>query len=203
MLVLTNVHKIQNYYQVDNAVFLVVFLAALVEFASRGRSPWLAATLTLACTVAMVSHSYFHFLPAVRQDRAKDSNIKLARVLRANVPRDNVILIACVDWSAAVPNYAQRRAVMLTRWGNRNLHDLPKLLPTREQPQGANVGALVQCGKGNGYWSSLQTVLGQTPFASRSGRASSPCADSAFKLRTSGPYWRSINYHDALRRVLR
>ncbi len=167
MLVFTNLHQIHNYYQVANAVFLVVCLAALVDHASRGRSYWLAPALTLACAAAMVVHSWNHFLPEVTKDQSNHPALALARVIRETVAREDVIVTAGLDWSATVPYYSQRRAVMLLR--ESDMLNIPALLPTRERPSGANVGALVQCGPGYEFMNTLTARLGPDPLRIEAG----------------------------------
>lgn len=161
MLVFTNLHQVHNYYQVANAVFLTVFAAALIDYSTRGRSPWLAALFTFACVIAMAAHSWLHFLPAASQDGSSDPSIEIAQVLRSEVARDDVIVIAGLDWSAAVPYYAQRRAVMLR--SENDVAFIPDSLPTRERPNGARVGAFVQCSVETDGFRKLEARLGPDP----------------------------------------
>ena len=161
MLVFTNLHLIHNYYQVANAVFLVVFAAAAIHFASRGRARWLAPVLTGACVVGMLVHGWQHFLPPMRQDTAAHPAIAIARVIRAEVDRDDILVTAGLNWAATVPYYSQRRALMILR--ESDLSSLPADFPTREKPGGARVGALVQCLQGYDFIRRLEPALGPDP----------------------------------------
>ena len=167
MLVFTNLHKVHNYYQMANAVFLIVFLAALIDYCSRGRSQWLSPLLTVLCAALMVTFGVFHFLPTMTPDRSNHAAIELARVLRANVAPDDVIIIAGLDWAATVPYYAQRRAVMLRR--EVEIDQIPTTLPTREQPRGARVGALLKCHDGYDFVFRLEDRLGPNPVRTTAG----------------------------------
>lgn len=161
MLVFTNLHMIHNYYQVANAVFLVVFAAAAIHFASRGRGPWLAPVLTAACVAAMLVHGWLHFLPPLRQDMSQLQSMAIARLIRAEVDRDDIIITAGLNWAATVPYYSQRRALMVLR--ETDLPNLPSTFPTREKPGGAQVGALVQCLQGYEFIRKLESTLGPNP----------------------------------------
>lgn len=161
MLVFTNLHMIHNYYQVANAVFLVVFAAAAIHFASRGRGPWLAPLLTSAFVVAMLVHGWLHFLPPLRQDMSNLQPMAVARVIRAEVDRDDIIITAGLNWAATVPYYSQRRALMVLR--ESDLPNVPTTFPTREKPGGAQVGALVQCLQGYEFIRTLEPALGPDP----------------------------------------
>lgn len=167
MLVFTNVHRIHNYYQFANAVFLVVLLATWVDIASRDRREWVAPVLTLLCAAGMVAHGVGHFLPDMIKDTSNHRAVQLARVIRANVAPDDVLITAGLDWSATVPYYAQRRAVMLLR--ESDMQRIPEPLATRENPQGANVGALVQCGPGYEFLDRLAVRLGPEPVRVQAG----------------------------------
>ncbi len=161
MLVFTNLHMIHNYYQVANAVFLVVFAAAVIHFASRGRGPWLAPLLTSACVIAMLVHGWIHFLPTIRQDNSHHHVMQIARVVRAEVAPDDIIITAGLNWAATVPYYSQRRALMILR--ETDLSSVPSSFPTREKPGGARVGALVQCMQGYDFIRRLEVELGPNP----------------------------------------
>lgn len=158
MLVFTNLHMVHNYYQVANAVFLVVFCAAAIEFACRDRGPWLAPALTTLCVIGMFAHTWQHFMPSVLQDKSSHPSIELARTLRDHVAQDDIIITAGLNWAATVPYYSKRRALMLLR--ESDLQNVPTVYPTRETPEGARVGALVQCLAGYEFVMQLQPLLG-------------------------------------------
>lgn len=161
MLVFTNLHMIHNYYQMANAVFLVVLAATAIEFASRGRGPWLAPSLTLAFMVAMLAHGWHAFAPSMRQDASQLPAVQIARVIRAEVAPDDIILTAGLNWAATVPYYSQRRALMILR--ESDLPHVPARFPTREQPEGARIGALVQCLQGYDFILRFEPALGPNP----------------------------------------
>lgn len=161
MLVFTNLHIIHNYYQVANAVFLVVLAATAIEFASRGRAAWLAPSLTFAILVGMFMHGWHAFVPSMRQDGSQLPAVQIARVIRAEVAPDDVILTAGLNWAATVPYYSQRRAVMIIR--ESDLPNVPGTFPTRERPEGARIGALVECLQGYDYILRFLPALGANP----------------------------------------
>lgn len=161
MLVFTNLHMVHNYYQVANAVFLVVFCAAAIDHACRSRAPWVAAAVTVLFVAGMFGHTWRHFMPSVLQDKSTHPSIELARAIRTHVHEDDIIITAGLNWAATVPYYSKRRALMLLR--ESDLQHVPGAFPTREDPDGARVGALVQCLAGYEFVMRLEPLLGPEP----------------------------------------
>jgi hypothetical protein len=161
MLVFTNLHMVHNYYQVANAVFLVVFCAAAIDHACRNRAPWVAAAVTVLFVIGMFGHTWRHFMPSVLQDKSTHPSIELARAIRTHVHEDDIIITAGLNWAATVPYYSKRRALMLIR--ESDLQNVPRVFPTREDPNGARVGALVQCLAGHEFVMRLEPMLGPEP----------------------------------------
>ncbi len=102
----------QEYYFYACAVFL---LCALGCFASglldSPRTRWLAGLLLLVPVTAQLHNYWGNY--RVQQNVQSNGGSGLADALRAYTPPGSVLVIAGSDWSAVIPYYAQRRALMI------------------------------------------------------------------------------------------
>ena len=102
----------QEYYFYACAVFLLCALSfALNGLADGPRFHWLAWLLLLVPAVAQL-HNY-HGDYRVQQNVQSNGGSGLADGLRAYTPPGSVLVIAGSDWSAVIPYYARRRALMI------------------------------------------------------------------------------------------
>src|SRR5690606_33265953 len=76
---------------------------------------------------------------AVRQPEV----LPFTDILRDTTPSDSVIVVAGADWNAAIPLYAQRRALMIR---NGLEHDHDYLKRAFQDLAGEDVSAIVLCG---------------------------------------------------------
>lgn len=145
MLVFTNLHSVHDYYQVANAVFLLVALAVVLHALSEA---WPGkAFVLLACVAAAGMLVQFHgdqwrLIRGVSPDHHAPL---VAGVLRAHTAPDDVIVTQGLDWSSELPYYAQRRAVMLMRDDFKHF-----VIPALREPGDGGgllrLGAVVRCG---------------------------------------------------------
>jgi len=106
----TNLHIRHNYYDAADAVFLIFAIAIVIgTFFSRGHSLAGWTVLTLAVVSQLL---WFHTFFAKDLDHRGDSQLALAEAIRANTSDDAVIVVYGRDWSAVIPYYSQRRAIM-------------------------------------------------------------------------------------------
>jgi len=154
----TNLHFVHNYYQYANAFFLIFAVAGSVwalgadapnlAGASRNLSSRAIVPLMLILVIGDLSAFQSRFLPALWPSPAKDRTLELAAWIKGAVPPDDVVFIFGRDWSAELPYYAERRAVMFPSWASaavaqRSPRDLDLWTG------GRRVGAIVDCGQPN------------------------------------------------------
>lgn len=141
--VFTNLHAVHDYYQAGNAVFLVGALALALALLRPTIAPRSFA-LALAALLASQYHRFATcFLPNVEQPYSQHDQ-DLAGAVRAVTRADAVVLAVGDDWSAVMPYYAERRAIMLPDMfdlpmARRALADIPGLLGALP------LGAVVLC----------------------------------------------------------
>lgn len=117
---------------------LVATGLALAAIESRDRLRWVGLTaFALVCAAQL--HSYATHYAGLQNTRSNGGS-GLTNLLRDVTPRDSVILVIGRDWSAVLPYYAQRRALMLT---DNRLDDLAYLDAAAANLAGEDVSALV------------------------------------------------------------
>ncbi len=146
-LILTNLHRIHNYYQVANGWLAMLALAlALIgayEEAPDVRRRRIVAAMHLVLLGVFVGGSlwYFHFKSTVVVRYAN-----LTAAIQHQTAPDAALVITGLDWSPEVPYYANRRALMRMEMSQgtpvwrRALADLRRA--------GVAVGAYIACGSG-------------------------------------------------------
>ena len=147
MLVFTNLHFVHDYYQMANAVFLVVALAIVLHAVSASWPPAGMAALAAVAGVGMLVQFHGDYWRSIRGVDPENQVVVLAAALREHTAPDDAIVTMGLDWSSAVPYYAQRRAVMLLK------NDLQPFVPTALRAPGSGegdqllrLGAIVRCG---------------------------------------------------------
>lgn len=109
LLVFMNVHKVHNYYQYANGVFLLLALGA----SSLGffRKHYLLAALFLPIMLYSSYRGYHErFVPYIWN--AGSDQTSLTRYIRNNTKPEEYIIIFGQDWSPEIPYYARRKALM-------------------------------------------------------------------------------------------
>lgn len=145
MLVFTRLHYTHDYYQMANATFLLVGLAALLSAASERWRADVAAGLGYLAVAGMFIQFHGHYWRSIQHFDPNHPSLVVADVIRKHTLPDDVLVVLGLKWSSEVPYYSQRRAVML-------LEDafLPFVLPGLRAPDDAGralaVGGIVRCG---------------------------------------------------------
>lgn len=110
--IFTNVHFVHDYYMNANGVFLIMAMGfAITGLFEESRTRKAAvALLAIAIFAAVAGHRVMH-LPRQKLDNSEI--LRAAEYIQAATPEDSVIVCVGFDWSALVPYYARRRAVMI------------------------------------------------------------------------------------------
>lgn len=139
-LIFTNLHWVHNYYPYANELFAVAF-AGFAVVALLERDGWRAvagtALLLLVAATEVWAYSRGYYLA-----QRENQTLAVAEVVREITEPDDVVVIYGMDWSSAIPYYAQRRALMDR--ANRQFGD-PIMRAALEKMQGYRVGAAVFC----------------------------------------------------------
>jgi hypothetical protein len=116
MAVFTNLHKVHDYYQTANALFLVLVAACAVEAAWQrwGQRAGIAALALFA--IAMLFGFRRDVVPRLDPLAIGMRTPTLAAYARKHTAPDEVILGIGLEWNAEVPYYATRRALLVVDW---------------------------------------------------------------------------------------
>jgi hypothetical protein len=141
-LVFTNLHIVHNYYDTANAVFLIFAVSIVIGgFFSKGhpRTGWAMLGLTVASQLL-----WFHMYFAKDLDHRYVYSLAMAESIRANTTENGVIAVYNGDWSAVIPYYSERRAIMEQTFAPRD--EVLKRARNLLSPQGGYpVQAVVHC----------------------------------------------------------
>jgi hypothetical protein len=149
LLVFSNLHFVHTYYQYAINLFVVfgcvAVFAGLTEAEGRVRQA-VGVVLLMALAVAMAQREAHWF---AFQQNTGEGVLGLARVVREATPADGVLAVYGLDWSAELPFYAQRRAVMLRAGPEYGLGDL-RVQRTLQllQQRGERITTVVDCERG-------------------------------------------------------
>jgi len=114
--VFTNLHIEHTYYQVSNAIFILIAVGLSIGlFFDRGR-PLVAFALLLLLVGGQVSYFYETYKPVVETDQTHNPLYQAAMMARENTSPDQSIIVFGDDWSSAVPYYAERKGLAVPGW---------------------------------------------------------------------------------------
>ncbi|MGA9721538.1 MAG: hypothetical protein WBQ86_03705 [Candidatus Binatus sp.] len=111
----TNAHIVHNYYDTENAIFLICAFAMLVSrlFSTGHRQAgWNLLALTVASQLLWFG---FFFLHDIR-DPLDRPLLSIAQAVNERTDPDSVVVIYGQAFSSVIPYYAQRRALMEPDW---------------------------------------------------------------------------------------
>lgn len=102
----------QDYYFYSCALFLSAAFGCLALGLLDSRAPrWLSWLLIIVPFVGHGLSYYRTYWP--QQSAASEGGFNFTMVIRDMLPRDSVIVVAGADWSAIIPYYSQRKALLV------------------------------------------------------------------------------------------
>lgn len=115
-VVFTNLHIVHPYYQVANAVFIVVAVGLAIGLLfDEGR--WLLAACILVLLVGgQVSYFWEKYKPIVETNQKYNSLYLAGLIAKEHTSPGQSILVFGDDWSSAVPYYAERKGLAVPGW---------------------------------------------------------------------------------------
>jgi len=141
--VFTHLHVVHNYYDSENAIFLLCAVAIILGRLLASGASKLAWSGLAAVVASQAIWFAIHFLPDVRHPRGP-TLIAIADRLKNETPPDSMIVIYGWEWSPVIPYYAERHALME-----------PTFVPKQERMDRLNrwtadggaegIGAFVRC----------------------------------------------------------
>lgn len=111
----SNMHIVHNYYDAENAIFLICALAVVVSrlFSTGHRqAAWNLLVLTVASQLVWFG---LFFLRDIRHPLDRPL-LRIAQAIKETTDPDSVVVIYGQDFSSVIPYYAQRRALMEPDW---------------------------------------------------------------------------------------
>ena len=118
-LVFTNLHIVHNYYQYANGIFALAVVGIGVASIAAGRQPFqyvLAGAALIALVVAQSDFYFSAYSNYITKDYTKDRILRIAQLTAQQTLRDESIIVIGDEWSAAIPYYSQRKALVLATW---------------------------------------------------------------------------------------
>ena len=118
-LVFTNLHVVHNYYQYANGIFALAGVGIGLASIARGRQPFqyvLAAAALITLVVAQSDFYFFAYSNYITKDYTKDRIVRIAQLTAQQTQRDESVIVIGDEWSAAIPYYSQRKALVLANW---------------------------------------------------------------------------------------
>lgn len=154
-LIFTNLHVIHNYYAYANGLFFVAAISwcivGLLE--SKKWHQVLGVTIFLIVTSVCIAGYYgrakwfsnrkSEYSVAQKKNRVDMANI--AQVVKNATQPHDIILVFGLDWSAELPFYSQRRALMWPNWIERNFDAPGPMREALSKLGNHSIGALVLC----------------------------------------------------------
>lgn len=138
-----NAYAYQDYYFYSCAVFVLAALGFTLTGLLDTRCPRVVVALLVLVPLAAQVRAYWQDY-RVGQSADLQGGIPLTDLLREHTAEGSVIVIAGADWSAIIPYYAQRKALMIR---NGLEHDRAYLRRALAELEGEKVSALILFGE--------------------------------------------------------
>lgn len=121
LLIFTNLHIVHNYYQVANAIFIIVsvsiVLGALEGKINKNHIIVFVLLVSLSQTLYFYKNYYY-------QVNRNDTNLlHVSRTLKKVTPKDSSVLVIGIDWTSFVSYYSERKTLTLPNWAPKKLLD--------------------------------------------------------------------------------
>jgi hypothetical protein len=116
MAVFTNLHKVHDYYQTANALFLALAAACAAEAAWQRWGARAGGVALALFVLAMLLGFRRDVLPRLDPLAIGMRTPTLAAYARTHTAPDDVILGIGLEWNSEVPYYATRRAMLVVDW---------------------------------------------------------------------------------------
>jgi hypothetical protein len=140
--VFTNLHLVHHYYQYANSIFLVA-AAGYVLYAGFQRDKRLVLALLLLVCATEIFGFYDRFYNDMMQPN-RQLQMMLSTFLREQTPSNEMFVAVGLTWSAEVPYYAERRALMIP--DNATTQQLSAISSDLDATtHGPKIGAVVLC----------------------------------------------------------
>jgi hypothetical protein len=139
-LVFTNLYFTHEYYAFASVVFQIGAASfALIGLSERGgRWAWLGSGIAFLLVVSALGSYWISYYPSATTNLLESAAV--CKAVQERTDKEDVIVVLGCDWSAEVPYYSRRRALMIPSWNFTPLTDLPRYLePLRDYRIGAVV----------------------------------------------------------------
>ncbi len=115
LMLFTNLHLVHNYYQVANAVFVILVLSVIAfDLLDRGRV--VLSTAMVVFVVASQLNTFFdRFYPGVKSPPFPNHYL-IALEARDQIPDNSGVYVFGIDWNSTAPYYTERRAFAPPDW---------------------------------------------------------------------------------------
>lgn len=144
-MVFTNLHIAHDYYWMANGIFLIIYLAFVLDgMYSSDKKILRQAALALSIIAIALSFRQFYKYNYYWQKNIDTGHVDLAKPVSEIVPENDAIIIVGAEWYPLIPYGAQRRSIMLrkeVKIGGDQLNLSLKNL----KDDGKEVKAILQC----------------------------------------------------------
>jgi hypothetical protein len=143
-LIFTNLHVVHNYYAYANGLFLIGGVSwSIVGLLERKKwHSFLGSIIFLACLFSSIN-GYYGSLYNIQKNNA-NAHVNLAFAIKNATQTQDVIVIFQKEWSAELPFYSERRALIWPVWMEQNI-DAPAMQEAIRRLGNQRIGAIVFC----------------------------------------------------------
>jgi 4-amino-4-deoxy-L-arabinose transferase-like glycosyltransferase len=140
-MVFTNLHIKHDYYQTAIGLFAIAAVANTLAVIAARQGRMIAILVCGALVASQVARiATHHFLdPSATAER----DLRIARILKAETGRDQLVMTYGHDWSPLIPYYAERKAAMEPSWTLPS--EYRRRLPESSLDRKSPAGAVVRC----------------------------------------------------------
>jgi hypothetical protein len=143
-LLFTNLHIVHSYYQNANALFALAAAGLAIGYIAAIGHRALASLILIAISLGQLVYFHRTYAPVFSMDYRQSHINRIAQFAKQNTAPDDALMVFGDDWSAEIPYYSERKALMVPEWA-----PLPVFEQILANPQmflgGLNLGAVVYC----------------------------------------------------------
>ncbi|MEP3477397.1 MAG: hypothetical protein ABJN57_14340 [Hyphomicrobiales bacterium] len=121
LLIFTNLHVVHNYYQVANAIFIIISLSiALGALEEKINTNYVVVFVILVS----LSQTFYFYKKYYNQVNRTDTNLlRVSKELKKVTPRDSGVLVVGIDWTSFVAYYSERKTLTVPNWIPKHILD--------------------------------------------------------------------------------
>ena len=152
MLIFKPLHRVHDYYQYSNLIYLAVAFGLIIGRQVKCISVAKSIYITLAIFLinVLTFNAIYSSYKFNKVNSENNVNLNISKYIKDHTADSDVVLVFGRDWSSEIPYYSQRRAVMVPDWyfarkGKEETQEIEYIVKNWSLFTDSNYKAMVSC----------------------------------------------------------